>query len=150
MPATIVDTIHRWFEEVWNQGRTATIDELTVPHVVGHGQAEHATDLNLDQFRMFVQTLRNAFPDIRTTIHDTIVQGDKVVVRWTASMTHRGEFLGTPATGRPVNITGISIQRIVDGKIIEGWDNWDQLALFTQIGAVPAVRFVPDTSAIAG
>jgi predicted ester cyclase len=53
-----------------------------------------------------------------------------------------GEFLGFPASGNKATITGTSIQRIVDGKIVEGWDNWDQLGLLVQIGAVPAAHFV--------
>ena len=76
-------------------------------------------------------------------IDQIIEQGDKVVARWTATMTHKGEFLGFAPTGKKVTITGTSTQRISDGKIVEGWDNWDQLGLLVQIGAVPAAHFVP-------
>ena len=84
-----------------------------------------------------------AFPDMKVVIDQTIEQGDKVVARWTSTMTHQGEFLGFPATGKKATVTGTSIQRIVGGKIVEGWDNWDQLGLLVQIGAVPAAHFVP-------
>ena len=57
-------------------------------------------------------------------------------------MTHQGTFLGFAATGRSATITGISFQRMEDGKIVEGWDNWDQLGLLVQIGAVPSTKFV--------
>jgi predicted ester cyclase len=96
----------------------------------------------LVEFKEFARSLRAAFPDIRIPIHDTLAQSDKVVVRWSASMTHTGPFLGTAATGRKAEVTGTSIQRIVDGKIAEGWDNWGQLGLLVQIGAVPAAQFV--------
>ena len=136
--------IRRWFEEVWNKGRIGAIDEMASVDVIGHGQAQHGVDIGLKQFRPFVQRLRGAFPDIHITIHATIEQGENVVARWTASMTHKGEFLDIPATGRKVSITGTTIVRIVEGKIVEGWDNWDQLGLLVQLGAMPKSEFVPE------
>jgi steroid delta-isomerase-like uncharacterized protein len=134
--------IRRWFEEVWNRGRMEAIDEMASPDVVGHGQAQHATDIGLKEFKPFVMGFRSAFPDMKVTIDHIIEQGDKVVARWTATMTHAGEFLGIAPTGKKATITGTSIQRISGGKIVEGWDNWDQLGLLVQIGAVPATHFV--------
>lgn len=135
--------IRRWFEEVWNKGRLDAIDEMASANAIGHGQAEHTVDLGLVEFKQFAQNLRSAFPDIHVTIHDTLAQGDEVVARWSATMTHTGPFLGIAATGRKATVTGMSIQRIVEGKIVEGWDNWDQLGLLVQIGAVPAANFAP-------
>ena len=134
--------IHRWFEEVWNKGRMEAIEEMCLPDAIGHGQAQHNLDIGLVEFKQFARDLRTAFPDIRITIHETLAQGDKVAARWSAKMTHSGPFLGFAATGRKVEVTGTSIQRVVGGKIAEGWDNWDQLGLLVQIGAVPAAQFV--------
>jgi steroid delta-isomerase-like uncharacterized protein len=134
--------IRRWFEEVWNNGRMEAIDEMASPDVIGHGQAQHATDIGLREFKPFVQALRSAFPDMKVTIDYVIEQGDKVVARWTSTMTHRGEFLGIAPTGKKATITGTTTQRISGGKIVEGWDNWDQLGLLVQIWAVPAAHFV--------
>jgi steroid delta-isomerase-like uncharacterized protein len=134
--------IRRWFEEVWNNGRMAAIDEMASPDVIGHGQAQHDTVIGREQFRTFAADFRSAFPDIKVTIDYIIEQGDKVVARWTATMTHKGDFLGFAPTGKRATITGTSIQRISNGKIVEGWDNWDQLGLLVQIGAVPAAHFV--------
>ena len=86
---------------------------------------------------------RRAFPDLKVKIDHVLEQGDKVVARWTSTMTHQGEFLGFAPTGKKATITGTSTQRIANGKIVEGWDNWDQLGLLVQIGAVPAAHFVP-------
>ena len=135
--------IRRWFEEVWNKGRMEAIDEMASPDVIGHGQAQHDTDVGLHEFRNFAVGLRAAFPDMKVVIDQTLEQGDRVVARWTSTMTHTGEFLGFPASGKKATVTGTSIQRVVDGKIVEGWDNWDQLGLLVQIGAVPAAHFVP-------
>ena len=134
--------IRRWFEEVWNNGRMDAIDEMASPDVIGHGQAQHATDIGLKEFKPFVKSLRSAFPDMQVTIDYVIEQDDKVVARWTSVMTHQGEFLGIAPTGKRATITGTSIQRISSGKIVEGWDNWDQLGLLVQIGALPATHFV--------
>jgi steroid delta-isomerase-like uncharacterized protein len=139
--------IRRWFEEVWNKGRMEAIDEMASPDAIGHGQAQHHTDIGLKEFRTLAVGLRTAFPDFKITIDQVIEQGDTVVARWTTTMTHQGEFLGFAPTGKKVSITGTSIQRIVDGKIVEGWDNWDQLGLLVQIGAVNPAHFVPPTEA---
>jgi hypothetical protein len=90
--------------------------------------------------------LRTAFPDMKVVIDHTIEEGDKVVARWTATMTHKGEFLGFAASDKQVTITGTTIERISNGKIVEGWDNWDQLGLLVQIGAVDAAHFVAPTA----
>ncbi len=134
--------IRRWFEEVWNMGRLEAVEEMASPEVIGHGQAQHATDIGLKEFKPFVMGFRSAFPDLKVTIDQVIEQGDIVVARWTATMTHQGEFLGYAPTGKKATITGTSTQRISGGKIVEGWDNWDQLGLLVQIGAVPAAHFV--------
>jgi steroid delta-isomerase-like uncharacterized protein len=135
--------IRRWFEEVWNRGRMEAIDEMASPDVIGHGQAQHATNIGLEEFRIFAKDMRSAFPDMKVTIDYIIEQGDMVVARWTATMTHKGEFLGFAPTGKKATITGTSIQRMSGGKIVEGWDNLDQLGLLVQIDVVPAAHFVP-------
>ncbi len=144
--------IHRWFEEVWNRGREETIDELLAPTVIAHGLGDTDVDLHGPaQFKPFVENLRRSFPDIHISIEDTIAEGDKVVVRVRLEGTHRGSELGVPPTGRRVRVAGIVLVRISDGRIIEGWNSWDQLGLLRQIGALPSApegrdRFV-DASA---
>ncbi len=73
------------------------IDEMASPDAIGHGQAQHDTDIGLKEFRTFAVDLRSAFPDFKVTIDHVIEQGDKVVARWTTTMTHKGEFLGFAA-----------------------------------------------------
>jgi predicted ester cyclase len=76
------------------------------------------------------------------SIQDTIAEGDQVVVRWTCKVTHTGPFLGMQPSGRKATVTGISILRFSEGKIVEGWNSWDQLGLLVQLGAVPPKEFV--------
>ena len=137
-----VELAHKWFEEVWNQRRLETIDEMASPEAIGEGQMHHGASINVEQFRQFARELQTAFPDFHLTIEDTISAADRVVVRWRAAMTHEATFMGVTPTGRKVSLTGITILRFVRGKIVQGWDNWDQLGLLLQIGAIPD-RFAP-------
>src|SRR6516165_4124621 len=87
--------VRRWFEEVWNQGREQTIDELMAPEAVAHGLADAAqTHRGTTAFKSFWAQLRGAFSDIHFTIDDVVSEGDMVAARWTATTTHRGEYLG--------------------------------------------------------
>jgi steroid delta-isomerase-like uncharacterized protein len=88
--------------------------------------------------RQFVGGILAAFPDMSVTVEDEIAEGDKVVTRWTARGTHRGEFLGIAPTGNRVEVTGITIHRIEGGKIAEEWEMPDNLGLMQQIGAIPS------------
>jgi steroid delta-isomerase-like uncharacterized protein len=131
------DLIRRWFEEIWNQGREQTIDELCAKEAVGHGQTLDGSDIvGPEHFRQFWSNFRSAFTSIRVEIHRTIEEGDLVMAQWTLSAKHTGNFLGVAPTGKLITATGMSIQRFAGGKIAEAWDNWDQLAVMTQLGVV--------------
>ena len=80
-------------------------------------------------FQPFVERLRGAFPDIHVTVEDAFAAGDQVAVRWSATITHQGNQFGVPPSGKSIFITGISMVRIANGQIVEGWDNWDQLTI---------------------
>jgi predicted ester cyclase len=90
----------------------------------------------------------NAFPDAHFTIHDAYTvgqntdvqnnEGQNEITRWTVAGTHEGELAGIPPTGRRFSVSGISIARIVNGRIIESWNNWDALGLMQQLGVVSA------------
>jgi steroid delta-isomerase-like uncharacterized protein len=130
-----IQLMRRWFQEVWNEGRTQTVYDLLSPNSVARGQTGPQDEIHGPaEFVQFVQRIRTAFPDINLTIEDAIGAQDKVVVRWLGVMTHSGDSLPIPATGKPVRITGISIARILNGQIVEGWDNWDQLGMWEQLG----------------
>ena len=129
---------HRWFEEVWNKGRAEAIDEMFERDGIAHGLADQSGNelRGPDGFRPFFENFRNAFPDIRVTVEDTVVEGDKITARCSVRGTHRGEGLGLAATGKPVEFTGISILRVRDGKIIEAWNNFDFMTMFQQMGVL--------------
>jgi steroid delta-isomerase-like uncharacterized protein len=129
-----VALMRRWFQEVWNEGRVQTIYELLAEDIHGWGQDEPGVEIRKPaDFEALYNRLHGAFPDMKLTVGDAFGAGDRVVVRWSAVMTHTGDHLGVAASHKKVHISGITIARIVSGKIVEGWDNWDQLALMQQI-----------------
>ena len=130
-----IQLMRRWFQEVWNEGQMETVYDLLSPDSVARGQRGAEAEIRgPEEFEKFAREIRGAFPDMKMTVEDVFGVGDKVVLRWSATMTHTGDGLGFPASGRTVRSRGISIARIVDGKIVEGWDNWDQLGMLEQIG----------------
>jgi steroid delta-isomerase-like uncharacterized protein len=135
--------IRRWFEEVWNQGNEQTIDAMCAKDAIGYGQAQRGADIRgPEHFKQFWRGFRDAFSNIHVDIHETIEQDDRVAARWTLTMSHTGAFLGIAAANKRVSVNGISIQRFANGLIIEAWDNWDQLDLLVQLGAVAQPKFL--------
>lgn len=136
MPQDARGLVLRWFDEVWNQGKEASIDELFAHDGITYGLGETDVDVHGPQeFKAFYRTMRATLPDIRVNVEDLLTDGDKAVVRITLSGTHRGDGFGVPATGRRVRVSGIIIIRVADGKLVEGWNSWDQLGLLRQLGA---------------
>jgi steroid delta-isomerase-like uncharacterized protein len=130
-----VNLMRRWFQEVWNERNTQTIHELVAPNAVTIGQLEDGQPLRgAGEFAAFAERILGAFSGIHFVVEDAFGAGDKVVARWSATMTHTGDHLGMPATGKQVRLTGISVVCVSEGKFVEGWDSWDQLGLMKQLG----------------
>ena len=133
--------VRRWFKEVWNEGREATIDELFSDAGVGYGLGDTETEVRgRAQFKVFVRNLRGSLPDIHISVEDIMGEDDKVMVRILLEGTHSGSGLGVPPSGRRIRIAGIVLVRISKGQIVEGWNSWDQLGLLRQIGALPSAK----------
>lgn len=129
--------VRRVVEEVWNAGNLGVLDELYAADYVDHA-AEPGQAQGVAGVEQSVTMFRTAFPDMGLTINDLVAEGDTVVTRFTASGTHQAEFAGIPPTGNTVEVSGIIISRIADGKIVEEWENFDEVGLLTQLGAMPA------------
>ena len=91
-----------------------------------------------EEARQFVSMYKIAFPDLNVTVEDVIAEGEKVVTRYTVRGTHQGEIeeFGSP-TGRQLELEGITIHRIEDGRIVEEWERYDNLGILQQLGLVP-------------
>ena len=128
--------MRRGIEEVWNGGNFDVVDELIAGDYVGHQPPiENHGPAGV---KRYFAMLREAFPDIHFTIEDQIAEGDRVVTRWAARATHLGVYQGIPPTGKPGTVTGITINRVADGKVVEGWTNLDSLGMLQQLGVIPA------------
>jgi steroid delta-isomerase-like uncharacterized protein len=130
----------RMLEESFNEGKLELADQFVAPDAVNHDPAEPARIRGLrgpEVFKSTVSTYRTAFPDVRMIVDDIIAADDKVVLRWHSEGTHRGELEGLAPTGARVSVTGISIDLWKDGKVVESWNEWDNLGLARQLGAAP-------------
>lgn len=127
-----VKVVETYFEEAWNNGNLDVVDELFHAEYVGHGFEDGS--LGRDELKQFIAGYRAAFPDASFTIEDTLVDGNKVMVRWTATGTHEGEMRGIAPTGQNVTVTGMFLARLADGMIVESWSNYDLAGLLEQIG----------------
>jgi len=126
----------RWNDEVWSKGSLAAIDELLATNFVFHYPAPGVSP-DLEGYKQYVTGSRVPFPDFQYTMEDIVAEGDKVAIRWSGRATHKGEFMGIAPTGKQVTMTGISIIRIVDGKIVEEWGEMDMLSMMQQVGVIP-------------
>ena len=128
----------RFLVEVFGQGKLAVADEIVAPEHVDRGPgALPGLPPGPEGAKLFVTVYRNAFPDVQFTIDEQIAEGDKVVTRWTATGTHKGELAGIPPTGKSSTVTGVTVDRVVAGKIVESRGFFDQFGMLQQLGVIP-------------
>ena len=125
----------RWHEEAINGGNYEVVDEIVTDDVVHHA-GTLPDGVGPEAFKTVLTVLLTGFPDVQHTVDDVIVGGDEVVIRWTATGTHTGEFQGYAPTGKQVTWTGINIFRIECGRIAEEWSKVDGLGRLRQLGVV--------------
>jgi steroid delta-isomerase-like uncharacterized protein len=129
----------RLLEEAFNAGNIDVVDELVTTDVVNHDAALPEAMIGPDAAKASIRGYRTAFPDLRITIEEQIADDQAVATRWSAKGTQEGELMGMPASGKQATVTGITIDRIVDGRIAESWTNWDTLGMLQQLGVVPVL-----------
>jgi steroid delta-isomerase-like uncharacterized protein len=132
--------VRREIEELFNHtGDLDVAEEVYAPDFVGHDPALPEDLHGVEAAKQFAATFRSAFPDLSCTIEDQIAEGDKVVTRFRAIGTHQGETeeLGV-STGNQIEITGVSIERLSEGKVVESWDHYDAMGMMQQLGHIPS------------
>jgi steroid delta-isomerase-like uncharacterized protein len=128
--------VRRFVKEFWNEGNTATADELMAVDAEIHMPTGEV--VSLDELKSFAGAWRESFPDWHSTFEELIVEGDRVAERWTGRGTHRGELQGIPPTGKRVEAPGSVFYRIVGGKIVEFRGQLDMMSLTQQLGVIPS------------
>lgn len=132
----------RVIEEIWNKGDYAALNQLFSPNFVFHDPVSPRVKTRQD-YEMFATAYRRAFPDLRLVIEDQIAERDLVMTWWGARGTNNGPLMGYAPTERTVSITGITLDLIQNGQIVEERVNWDALGLFQQLGMVPVLNTMP-------
>lgn len=117
-----------------NTGDLSIIDEITAQDAVNHDPAQPEDGHGPEGSKQVVQVYRAAFPDLTLTIEEVFSDRNLVCTRWSSSGTHDGDLMGIPPTGKHVTGSGITIDRIQDGKIAESWNQWDNAGLMQQLG----------------
>jgi len=136
--------LRRWIEGV-NKGNLALFDEVYGDCVY---YSPATGELKREALKQFMASLLAAFPDGRWTIEGQVAEGDKVATRWSFTGTHQGELMGVAPTGKRVTASGMVIDRIVEGKIVEEWEEWDALGMMQQMGATPPLGKAENKAAV--
>jgi steroid delta-isomerase-like uncharacterized protein len=127
--------VRRYFDQVLNERRHDLAEEFLADTIEMHGSGLAP---GLEVVKQWLSMFATAFPDGHQTIEDVVAEGDRVVARTTFNGTHQAEMQGIPATGKTVSISSITIFRLDNGKIAEGWLVSDNLGMMQQLGIVPA------------
>jgi len=128
--------IARIAEEIWNRGDLSVVDEVMAPEGAYHGPHMPGGTGDRETWRRAVGAYLAAFPDSHVTFNELLVCGDAVVGRWSATGTHTGPLPGVEPTGRRIEIGGITIYRLAEGRVVEAWEQLDMLGMWRQIGVV--------------
>lgn len=135
--------VRRGIEEILNGGNFGVADEIFAPDFVFHTPARPDPFRGPAGFKEYVSTIKRAFPDIHFTIEDLFAEDDRVVARWSARLTHRGDFFGIPPTGNTATLTGVHVYHVREGRIVEEWQELNALGLIQQLGVLPQPDKIP-------
>jgi predicted ester cyclase len=127
--------VRAWFKEVWDEGREEAIDRLMAPYAVAYGLPGGPIQ-GPTAFKPVFRTFREALGDLTIEVVRTVVQDDMVAAHCHVTGRHSGNALGGEPTHQPVDFWGIAMMRVEDGQIVEGWNCFDMLSLYQQIGWV--------------
>ena len=128
----------RFYDEVFSAGNVDTVDELATEGLVDHEEGPPGTPSGREGVKAIVTMFREGFPDLKAEVAEQVEEGDLAVTRATFSGTHKGEFMGIPASGKSVSFDTIDIVRFDGDKVVEHWGVTDTMSLMQQIGAIPA------------
>jgi len=135
MSAANKEIVRRALEEPWRN--LDVLDELVSSDYVGHDPALPEPVRGIQGSKDNVNQYRSAFEGAHITVKEQVGEGDVVASRWEGRGRHTGELMGIAPTGKDVVVSGLTLSRLKNGKIVEEWSNWDTLGMLQQIGAVP-------------
>jgi predicted ester cyclase len=136
MSAANKTIVRRALEEPWSN--LDVLDELIADDYIGYDPALPEPIRGVQGAKDNVSGYVAAFEGAKITVQEQIAEGDLVASRWEGRGKHTGELLGVAPTGKEAVVSGLTLSRVADGKIVEEWTNWDTLGMLQQIGAIPA------------
>ncbi len=129
--------VRRLYEEVWNKRKLEIISEVISPSHALQAPNISGSSMGPEAYKRQISLFLAGYSDLRFTIEDLIAEQDKVAACWTFSGTHRGDYMGIPATNKKVSVDGTTIHHVAGGKIMDSYSNWDALGMMQQLGVVP-------------
>lgn len=134
MPVQTVAEHERIWVEGLNRGDVSVAPRAFAPECVFHMTGVPAPLHGIDAWTQIIAGLLAAFPDLRLTIEDQVGTGDRIAFRWHATATHTGPLGSVPPTGRSVALDGLIVDHLLDGLVVERWEQWDQPGMLAQLG----------------
>ena len=130
--------LRRWFE-AWNARDLNAFDEIVAADAAQHDPQDVVPGSSgPEKTKQLVQHYAGGFSDNRFEVAELLADGDLVAARWTVTGTNDGSLMGMPPTGKAITLSGLTLARVVDGKLAESWVNWDTLGMLQQLGVIPA------------
>jgi len=127
------EVLHGIYEAI-NTGNLALLDEFVAPDYTEHSEGFEG----VEPFKQQITAFRAAFPDLRVTVEDLLIDGDRFASRTTVTGTHAGDLMGMPATGRRISVEAVDIGRLENGQAKERWGGLNLYSMLTQLGVIPA------------
>jgi steroid delta-isomerase-like uncharacterized protein len=128
------DFVRRFYETAYIQHDLDQAAEMLAPSYVLSDPSEPTLVQGIEQWKEMQRMYLSAFPDHRLSILHQIAEGDFVLTHWSISGTHFGDLPGVPATQKPIQVSGMTLSRVANGKVAEEWQNWDTEGLLEQLG----------------
>jgi len=130
-----IAAVSRIWDEIWNLGALDVCEEVLATDYIGH--LPLMTVRGPAEFRDMVKVYRGAYPDVNLTVEDIFAVGDRIAVRWVSRGTHLGPMMGIPPSNQKIEVMGISLFRMENGKVAEEWEGFDTFSMMQKIGAIP-------------
>jgi predicted ester cyclase len=131
--------VRRWNEEGWSGGKYDVAYEIIAPVMTVHGAGGQTVGYGPDGLIELIKAWRSAFPDGYMSVDELLVEGDLVGIRNTWHGTHTGTFYGIPPSGKWVEVTSVSLDRVADGQVVEGWGELDMVGMMQQMEVLPLI-----------
>lgn len=129
----------KFYDEVMNQNKLDQAEKYIAANGIEHDPMMSNSPSIIENVKDVMTAMHVGFPDLRYKVEDMILDGDRIAVRYHMTGTHKGKFMGIDPTGKPIDIHGVDVMRISNGKVVEHWTYMDSMIMLQQLGLVPGL-----------